>query len=139
MSEEKKLTVVEAETEGFCWREPMLSDAPAGTAHLVTYATGRRVATVRRGKEGLFEVEFARGEPVEEYVDEETARAAAERRVKSWERGAYLDILFSKRPTEGGEFVEVENEEGRSVNVGEWLQREEGLWALRIFRGELRG
>jgi hypothetical protein len=29
-------------------------------------------------------------------------------------------------------FVEVEDEQGRSIRHGEWLQRDDGAWALRI-------
>jgi hypothetical protein len=31
-----------------------------------------------------------------------------------------------------GRFVEVEDEAGRSVDVGDWIERDGGYWALRI-------
>lgn len=31
-------------------------------------------------------------------------------------------------------FVEVETDDGRSVRVGEWIERDDGMWALRIDR-----
>ena len=33
---------------------------------------------------------------------------------------------------ESGRFVEVENELGASVKAGEWIDRGDGYWALRI-------
>lgn len=45
----------------------------------------------------------------------------------------YLDIVFDGPPShESGRFVEVESPAGRSVNVGEWIDRGDGMWALRI-------
>ena len=46
---------------------------------------------------------------------------------------AYIDIVFDGPPShESGRFVEVENQDGLSINFGEWVQRHDGLWALRI-------
>jgi hypothetical protein len=46
---------------------------------------------------------------------------------------SYIDIVFDGPPShESGRFVEVENAEGRSIHVGEWLQRPDGYWVLRI-------
>ncbi|MCC6970453.1 MAG: hypothetical protein IT434_09550 [Phycisphaerales bacterium] len=48
---------------------------------------------------------------------------------------AYLDVVFDGPPGhEPGRFVEVEDPDGRSVNAGEWIDRGDGLWALRIPR-----
>ena len=45
----------------------------------------------------------------------------------------FVDIGLDGPPgPESGRFVEVENQRGRSVNVGEWVQRPDGYWALRI-------
>lgn len=46
----------------------------------------------------------------------------------------YIDIVFTAPPGPGGEcvFVEVENGRGKSVNIGEWVKREDGLYALRL-------
>jgi hypothetical protein len=45
----------------------------------------------------------------------------------------FVDIVFDGPPgPESGRFVEVENERGRSVDIGEWIHRPDGLWALRI-------
>lgn len=46
---------------------------------------------------------------------------------------AYIDVVFDGPPGhEAGRFVEVENEKGCSVSAGEWRQRPDGYWALRI-------
>lgn len=44
----------------------------------------------------------------------------------------YIDIVFSGPPSEPATFVEVENPAGQSIRVGEWLQRPDGYWVLRI-------
>lgn len=45
----------------------------------------------------------------------------------------YIDIVFDGPPGhESGRFVEVEDSTGKSIHVGEWIQREDGYWALRI-------
>ena len=45
----------------------------------------------------------------------------------------YIDILFDGPPShESGRFVEVEDESGKSINIGDWIKRSDGLWALRI-------
>lgn len=45
----------------------------------------------------------------------------------------YIDVVFDGPPShESGRFVEVEDPSGRSVNAGEWIDRGDGLWALRI-------
>jgi energy-coupling factor transporter ATP-binding protein EcfA2 len=47
----------------------------------------------------------------------------------------FIDVVFDGPPGhESGRFVEVEDESGASVSVGEWVDRGNGLWALRIPR-----
>jgi hypothetical protein len=44
-----------------------------------------------------------------------------------------IDIVFDGLPgPKAGRFVEVEDEPGRSVSAGEWVERQDGYWALRI-------
>lgn len=44
-----------------------------------------------------------------------------------------IDIIFDGPPDhEAGRFVEVEDDHGRSLSIGEWIQREDGFWSLRI-------
>ena len=44
-----------------------------------------------------------------------------------------INILFDGPPDHtSGRFVEVEDDEGKSIRVGEWSERSDGLWALRI-------
>jgi len=45
----------------------------------------------------------------------------------------HIDIVFDGPPShESGRFVEVEDDTGKSITFGEWVQREDGFWALRI-------
>jgi hypothetical protein len=47
--------------------------------------------------------------------------------------GKFIDIVFDGPPShESGRFVEVEDEHGHSINAGEWIDRGNGHWALRI-------
>ena len=44
-----------------------------------------------------------------------------------------VDIVFDGPPGhEPGRFVEVEDKTGKSINIGEWIDRGNGFWALRI-------
>jgi len=44
-----------------------------------------------------------------------------------------INIIFDGPPgPEAGRFVEVETDEGKSINIGGWVERPDGLWALRI-------
>ncbi len=46
----------------------------------------------------------------------------------------YIDIVFDGPPEAvPGRFVEVENKEGMSISVGDWVERPDGFWALRIY------
>ena len=33
---------------------------------------------------------------------------------------------------ESGRFIETEDQDGRSVSIGEWVHRDDGYWALRL-------
>ncbi|GAB1512575.1 hypothetical protein JCM33774_46170 [Actinophytocola sp. KF-1] len=44
-----------------------------------------------------------------------------------------INIVFDGPPShEEPRFVEVEDDEGHSIRVGEWVPRGDGSWALRI-------
>lgn len=44
-----------------------------------------------------------------------------------------VDIVFDGPPGPvAGRFVEVEDSNAESINVGEWVERDDGFWALRI-------
>lgn len=44
-----------------------------------------------------------------------------------------IDIVFDGPPGHmSGRFVEVENADGRSIRAGEWIDRGDGFWALRL-------
>ncbi len=50
----------------------------------------------------------------------------------------FIDIVFDGPPgPESGRFVEVENSDGASISGGEWLQRDDEFWVLRIPKGTL--
>ena len=50
----------------------------------------------------------------------------------------YIDIVFDGPPAnESGRFIEVEDSNGNSISIGEWIHRPDGFWALRIPRGLL--
>ena len=50
-----------------------------------------------------------------------------------------IDIVFDGPPgPEGGRFVEVENAQGRSFRLGEWVKRADGYWALRFCAEDVR-
>ncbi len=58
---------------------------------------------------------------------------ASDRTVADLRAFAYIDVVFDGPPApEAGRFVEVEDPRGYSVNVGDWIDRGNGLWALRI-------
>jgi hypothetical protein len=62
---------------------------------------------------------------------EDAARALSQQR----EQGDFIDVVFDGPPShDSGRFVEVENTQGGSIRVGEWIDRGNGLWALRIPR-----
>lgn len=45
----------------------------------------------------------------------------------------HIDIVFDGPPShESGRFVEVEDDAGKSITFGEWVQRPDGFWALRF-------
>jgi hypothetical protein len=45
----------------------------------------------------------------------------------------YIDIVFNGPPgPQAPQFVEVENEQGASIRVGTWIDRDDGYWALRL-------
>lgn len=44
-----------------------------------------------------------------------------------------INVIFDGPPAaETGRFVEVEDDTGHSLSIGEWQRRDDGLWALRI-------
>lgn len=45
----------------------------------------------------------------------------------------YIDIVFDGPPShKSGRFVETESPAGVGVHAGEWIDRGDGFWALRI-------
>jgi hypothetical protein len=52
--------------------------------------------------------------------------------------GAYpatktVDVVFDGPPgPESGSFIEVEDQTGASIRVGQWIERDDGYWVLRL-------
>lgn len=45
----------------------------------------------------------------------------------------HIDIVFDRPPGPvNPQFIEVEDDQGRSIKIGEWLKREDGYWVLRL-------
>ena len=45
----------------------------------------------------------------------------------------HIDIVFDAPPHAiAGRFVEVEDSAGNGIKIGEWVERSDGYWALRI-------
>lgn len=45
----------------------------------------------------------------------------------------YINIVMDAPPgAKDSCFVEVETDDGKSINAGEWIEQENGFWALRI-------
>lgn len=51
----------------------------------------------------------------------------------------HVDIVFDGSPENwAGRFVEVEDDTGASIRLGDWVVRPDGYWALRIDVREIR-
>ena len=45
----------------------------------------------------------------------------------------HIDIVFDGPPgPESGRFIDVEDDQSKGIKLGEWLQRPDGYWVLRI-------
>jgi hypothetical protein len=44
-----------------------------------------------------------------------------------------VDIVFDGPPShKSGRFVEVEDQDGKSIRAGKWIHRSDGYWALQL-------
>ena len=51
----------------------------------------------------------------------------------------HVDIVFDGPPgPEGNRFIEVEDANGKSIAFGEWIERKDGRWVLRITAADLQ-
>lgn len=49
----------------------------------------------------------------------------------------HIDIVFDGPPShQSGRFVEVEDANRRSVKFGQWVERDDGYWVLRVSRAD---
>ena len=77
--------------------------------------------------------EFAKTE-----AEKKAASSWAKRVRKAKFENPHRHIVFDGPPgPQGPRFVEVEDEQRRSIKVGEWVQRDDGYWVLRIKREHL--
>ena len=44
----------------------------------------------------------------------------------------YIDVIMHTPPGPDSDFIEVEDDTGRSIRAGEWFQDNNGYWRLRI-------
>ena len=90
-------------------------------------AVARLQARVRELEAALAAVHLCDCNPVARAA---LAAVSAEKRPTV---SSYVDIVFDGPPgPESGRFVEVEDANGRGFRLGEWVERSDGLWALRI-------
>ena len=51
----------------------------------------------------------------------------------------HIDIVFDGPPgPESGRFVEAEDANGKSIRFGQWIERVDGRWVLRITAADFR-
>ena len=44
-----------------------------------------------------------------------------------------INVVFDGPPGhKSGRFVEVEDDSGKSISIGKWIKRPDGLWSLQI-------
>jgi NTP pyrophosphatase (non-canonical NTP hydrolase) len=56
-----------------------------------------------------------------------------QKKMESRQDAEAINIIFDGPPgPEAGRFVEIETDDGKSLNVGEWIEKSGGMWALRI-------
>lgn len=50
-----------------------------------------------------------------------------------------INVVFDGPPgPESGRFVEVETDDGKGVGIGQWIERADGYWSLRITAADYR-
>ena len=55
------------------------------------------------------------------------------REIENRQDGAFVQVVCDRPPGhESGAFVELEDSNGRSINFGEWIVREDGFHVLKV-------
>jgi hypothetical protein len=79
----------------------------------------------------------AEAKALRDLEEADRAAEAAAREQQAWRDARTVDVVFQKQgDTPYLTFVEIETIEGRSVRVGEWIERADGLCAIRIVLAE---
>jgi hypothetical protein len=69
----------------------------------------------------------------EEELDVDTLRCECGYSSSPQSACSAINIIFDGPPgADAGRFVDVETDDGKSINAGEWRECPDGLWALRI-------
>lgn len=69
--------------------------------------------------------------PIENLMDEFINKLDAVK-TKPLEGGAAINIILDCSDSQSPIFVEIENDNGESVSIGEYIARSGGLWSIRI-------
>lgn len=111
------------------WPEPMQQAADPGTTDIYEVT----VEVLARWQQARKEYLQARAALVGE-IERQGWRAPVH---YGGQPSSYVDVVFTGPPdVRPAEFVEVEDADRRSIRYGEWLQRDDGYWVLRIPRAD---
>lgn len=67
-----------------------------------------------------------------------TALIEAREKIEATHPTPFVDVVFEGAPgPDGLRFVEVETEHGAGVKLGQWLERHNGQWVLRVAIGDV--
>jgi hypothetical protein len=105
------------------WAEPI--EQPADRDTIATYDVDPKVLERwRKARDEYLQARAALVGQVERQGWRTPARAPAT---------GYVDIVFDGPPGPlAPAFVEVEDDQGRSIRFGEWVERDDGEWVLRV-------
>lgn len=79
---------------------------------------------------------------ISDYTREQIAWDREDRKQEAAVPTQQVDVVFDGPPgPKPGRFVEVENMDGASVGVGEWIDRVDGYWVLRltVLKSDIKG
>lgn len=116
-------------------RTKPLTEQPAGEVRALLdalhgnrerYDRANRIVEVRS-----CDLEIAEATRALAIINRRATEAEDQRALQEWA----IDVVFDGPPgPSAGRFVEVEDLSGKSVSIGQWIDRGDGMWALRIPR-----